>query len=569
MKFNNLKVGARITVVVGVILTLLLGISILSYQSISHNENAIRSLKSNSLDASVSLAAAQNAMWELRFGVANFMTGSEEARNKILGDEAKWSKMVTDSLAGYESGVLSPEEKAGLNELKDVFQKYMASRPKWFELYSAGKTEEAAEWRAKNTNLFGAATVKGLKAQIEMQKAAVDKAVADIVTNNDRSRAILFMVVAVALIASATLGFILSRSITVPVKDALMLAEAVSNGDLTREVRAHSNDEVGQLMQALKKMNQSLMQIVSQVRSGADAITTASGEIAHGNHDLSSRTEQQASSLEETAATMEELTSTVKQNADNAHDASAMAESASDIAVKGGAVVEQVIDTMQSITESSRRIVDIIGVIDGIAFQTNILALNAAVEAARAGEQGRGFAVVASEVRTLAQRSAAAAKEIKSLIGDSVEKVEAGSKLVNQAGETMDEVVSSVKRVCDIIEGITAASNEQRTGIEQVNQAIAQMDQVTQQNAALVEQASAAADAMQQQSTSLAQLVAVFKLEENRVSSMVPLQRKTAVVETIEARRKAPAQKTEVVAKPDPAHAARVKAVANGDWEEF
>jgi methyl-accepting chemotaxis protein len=265
-------------------------------------------------------------------------------------------------------------------------------------------------------------------------------------------------------------------------------------------------------MDALAHMNNGLRQLVGQVRGSTDTIATASTQIAAGNQDLSARTEQQASSLEETASSMEELTSTVKQNADNARQANGLALSASQIAARGGDVVGQVVDTMASINASSNKIVDIIAVIDGIAFQTNILALNAAVEAARAGEQGRGFAVVATEVRNLAQRSAAAAKDIKLLIGDSVEQVEAGSRLVDQAGATMGEVVASITRVADIMSEITAASQEQSAGIEQVNQAITQMDQVTQQNAALVEEAAAAAEAMQDQANGLSQLVSTFKL---------------------------------------------------------
>ena len=266
-------------------------------------------------------------------------------------------------------------------------------------------------------------------------------------------------------------------------------------------------------MQALKDMNASLLDTVRQVRTGTDTIATASSQIAAGNHDLSSRTEMQASSLQQTASSMEELTSTVKQNADNARQANQMAQSASEVAVRGGEVVAHVVNTMGSINTSSKKIVDIISVIDGIAFQTNILALNAAVEAARAGEQGRGFAVVATEVRSLAQRSAAAAKEIKALIDDSVGKVNTGSQLVAQAGSTMEQIVSSIRRVTDIMGEITAASHEQTLGIEQVNQAISQMDGVTQQNAALVEEAAAAAQSLQDQAGSLAQVVSIFKIE--------------------------------------------------------
>ncbi|MFV0676193.1 methyl-accepting chemotaxis protein [Variovorax sp. tm] len=289
----------------------------------------------------------------------------------------------------------------------------------------------------------------------------------------------------------------------------------IADGDLSLTIEADTVHD-GSLLHSIQKMQSQLTSIVLEIKDSSDTIATASAQIASGNQDLSSRTEEQASSLEQTAASMEELTSTVKQNADNARQANQLAVSASEVAVKGGSVVSQVVDTMGSINASSKKIVDIIGVIDGIAFQTNILALNAAVEAARAGEQGRGFAVVASEVRSLAQRSAAAAKEIKTLIGDSVEKVEEGSKQVEEAGRTMDEIVGSVKRVTDIMGEITAASQEQTSGIEQINQAITQMDQVTQQNAALVEEASAAAQSLQEQAGSLVRAVSIFKLGEER-----------------------------------------------------
>jgi methyl-accepting chemotaxis protein len=324
--------------------------------------------------------------------------------------------------------------------------------------------------------------------------------------------------------------FLISKAIAAPVaRAAHMLGEiAEGDGDLSRTMPVESGDEIGALADAFNRFVASLNKTVSQVRISTDTIATASSEIAAGNLDLSSRTEAQASSLEETASAMEELTSTVKQNAENAREANQLVVSASDYAVKGGEVVGQVVDTMGSIKESSRKIVDIIGVIDGIAFQTNILALNAAVEAARAGEQGRGFAVVAAEVRNLAQRSASAAKEIKGLIGDSVEKVDAGGKLVDEAGVTMTQIVTSVKHVADIMNEIASASYEQSEGIEQVNQAITQMDEATQQNAALVEEAAAAAQSLQDQARMLAQVVSVFKLDSSYViASAAPAQAPT------------------------------------------
>jgi methyl-accepting chemotaxis protein len=332
---------------------------------------------------------------------------------------------------------------------------------------------------------------------------------ADIAQQNTMILGAILMGAIVSIIA----GMLLMRSITIPLHDAVAVARRVAEGNLTGEIAVGSKNEFGLLQAALHDMQANLARIVGEVRSGADTMATASREIASGNLDLSSRTEQQAGTLEETASSMEELNATVRKNAEHAQQANQMATAAALVAEQGGAVVAQVVTTMGSINESARKIVDIIGVIDGIAFQTNILALNAAVEAARAGEQGRGFAVVASEVRNLAQRSAAAAKEIKGLINDSVEKVDSGSRLVDQAGTTMGDIVSNIRRVTAIMGDISVASNEQRAGIEQVSVAIIEMDSVTQQNAALVEQAAAAAQSLEEQSSQLAQLVSVFTID--------------------------------------------------------
>ena len=348
-----------------------------------------------------------------------------------------------------------------------------------------------------------------------IKEGNAETAAAEAAALYERSRAMMLMLVLGSAVAGLGLGVLLTRSLTRQLGGepayAGEVATRIAAGDLTVQVALRKGDTVSMLY-AMKTMRDSLAQIVGDVRKGTDAIASASGQIASGNLDLSSRTEEQASSLEETASSMEELTSTVQQNADNARQANGLATSASEVAERGGKVVAQVVDTMASINGSSKKIVDIIGVIDSIAFQTNILALNAAVEAARAGEQGRGFAVVASEVRTLAQRSAAAAKEITGLIDDSVSKVDEGAKLVDNAGSTMDEIVASVRRVTDIMGEITSASLEQTSGIEQINMAVSQMDQVTQQNASLVEEAAAAAESLQEQAGKLARLVSVFKL---------------------------------------------------------
>jgi methyl-accepting chemotaxis protein len=412
-----------------------------------------------------------------------------------------------------------------------------------------------------------------LKQLLDLQRSHIDSIAHEIDTIAIKSRNLLLVLGALVGLFGVICAWTLTSGITSPLKAAVALARRVADGDLAvavgKDSAGQSNDEAGQLLQALIVMNGNLSKIVTQVRAGTETIAMASGEVAAGSRDLSARTERQASSLEETAASMEELTSTVKQNADNARQANGLALSASNVAGKGSEVVSEVVTMMERINESSRKIVDIIGVIDGIAFQTNILALNAAVEAARAGEQGRGFAVVASEVRALAQRSASAAKEIKTLIGDSVGLVDAGSRLVHQAGKTMSEIGISINRVTDIMGEITAASQEQTSGIEQINQAITQMDEVTQQNAALVEQAAAAAEAMQDQTRRLSELASVFKLaDRQRMPTRSDIAPAVASVPVL-----AKAARAKQIARGDTTAAPRglqhKAAVTGSEWEEF
>jgi methyl-accepting chemotaxis protein len=471
---------------------------------------------------------------------------------------AETTRSTSDILKKLEPLLSDAAEKAAFAKAVEVRKVYIASRDQALKLKKEEKNEESAQVVATQYLPAAEAYQASVATFLNAQRDKLDDLSSQINLLKEQSRR------AVALLATLCVAFgifcswWLTRSITVPLREAVDAAEHVAAGDLTVQLSAQSSDEIGQLQRALQGMNASLLRIVSEIRTGSDSIATASAEIAAGNLDLSSRTEQQAGSLQETASSMEQLNSTVSQSADNARQASRLAVSASEVADRGGAVVEQVVGRMAAINESSKKIVDIIAVIDGIAFQTNILALNAAVEAARAGEQGRGFAVVATEVRSLAQRSAAAAKEIKVLINDSVAQVDDGARLVDQAGATMKEIVGSVRRVTDIIGDISAATQEQTGGIGQINNAITQMDQVTQQNAALVEEAAAASRSMQDQAAQLARAVSVFKLDpaSDRPATAVAM-----------APGRGPARLHAQRPLAAPAHKRGVAATA--DWEEF
>ncbi|MGK5077223.1 methyl-accepting chemotaxis protein [Janthinobacterium sp. HLX7-2] len=456
---------------------------------------------------------------------------SDTTLSGYFAEESKVSSASSAELQKkIEALIDKADEKVMFARLLEQRKVYISSRDQVYKLKGESQVDAANEVFGKTFVPAATTYQKMVLDLLEHQRASIDATARDIDDVANTSRNLLLALAALALGFGVVCAWLLTMGIVRPLRTAVEIARKVADGDLTAQIDASAKDETGQLLLALKDMNTSLLNIVGEVRSGTDSIATSSTQIAAGNQDLSSRTEEQAGSLEETASSMEELTSTVKQNADNARQANQLAASAAQVAVKGGAVVAQVVGTMESINSSSKKIVDIISVIDGIAFQTNILALNAAVEAARAGEQGRGFAVVASEVRNLAQRSASAAKEIKTLIGASVEQVNAGSMLVAQAGSTMNDIVDSVQRVSDIITEITAASSEQSVGIDEINRAIGQMDAVTQQNAALVEESAAAAESMQHQAHNLAQVVSVFKLhgQQASVSGLKGMQRPAA-----------------------------------------
>ncbi|WP_420476732.1 methyl-accepting chemotaxis protein [Noviherbaspirillum sp. ST9] len=569
MKIRNLNIGTRLGFGFGLVLVLLVVLAIASLSRMSTIHRSLEKVINENNVVIKELNDMRQAVMLVAVAVRNVsvMTNEDEVTAEI--------KQISSANAEYQ------DSAAALGKLMtDGAGKAALAKIAAAQAATAPGVEKATMLAKKQGDVIPVllssvvphqrAWLEAIDEMIAQQQKLAMATSAEADSIYDNARLLTIALAGVALAVGAFVAWFVTRSIVAPLQAAVHVARRVADGDLTTRVVAESQDETGQLLAALRDMNESLVRIVGEVRAGTDTITIASNEIAHGNMDLSSRTEDQASSLQMTASSMEELTSTVKHNADNAAQANKLATTASEVAVKGGTVVSQVVETMGSINESAKKIVDIIGVIDGIAFQTNILALNAAVEAARAGEQGRGFAVVASEVRSLAQRSAAAAKEIKALISDSVEKVGVGAKLVDQAGTTMDEVVSSVRHVTDIISEIAAASSEQTAGIEQINQAIIQMDNVTQQNAALVEEAAAAAGSMQEQARNLSTVVSVFKLHDSQAPMM------QAPLRQVVPPKPAPMQKE---TKPGlPARAPRAKILPShsvkagpdsADWEEF
>jgi len=513
MQLDNVRVSRKLW---GAFLGLMIAMLLLS----AFAQNRGNTSMSNAMDGVIEIEGriVEAVRWRGATETAVTMVmGGAVTTDAVLAEQygAKVKEIISTINKVQESIIASataPEEKAALDKVLEARKAVLAATAKTWELKGAG--DGVATQRFADDE-FAPLVTKYLKAQDDFV-ATLEKR-RDVVRADATTRRVEYAISGllssmVLMAAGLFMAWKLVRSITIPLDQAVETIDAIAAGDLTRELQSTRKDEFGHMLRSLSAMSARLRGVVSEVRSGVDSVSSASVEIANGNHDLSARTEQTASNLEETAASMEQLTATVSQSADTARQANQLASTAAQAAARGGEVVGQVVTSMQQITDSSRKINDIIGVIDGIAFQTNILALNAAVEAARAGEQGRGFAVVASEVRSLAGRSAEAAKEIKQLIGASVENVESGSAQVAQAGQTMEEIVASVQRVSDLIGEITASSTEQRDGIAQVNQAVTHLDQMTQQNAALVEESTAAAASMRDQAQRLAEVVAVFNV---------------------------------------------------------
>ncbi len=578
MNFAHMKVGTRLGLSFGAVLFLLLcmtGISIFELRSLKDKTEQITD--KDWVKAKLATVALDNA----RGSIARvFQIAAEEDKSRQAEAKERLAantKAFNEALGKLEPLLRFPEGKALLAKSQAGAAAYVAAYGKVLALVDEGKKEEASKLASSETYSALHAFAGSLRELTDFQQKLVDEAGDQSETTYLSARNTLIMLGAIAMLLGVAASFIVSRGLLKQLGGepdyAASIAGQIASGNLAVTVDIRENDHAS-LMFAIKTMRDSLAKIVSEVRIGTETISAASQQIAIGNADLASRTEEQAGSLGETASSIEQLTGTVRQNSDHALQANQLAMSASEVALKGGSVVAQVVDTMNSINESSKKIVDIISVIDGIAFQTNILALNAAVEAARAGEQGRGFAVVAAEVRNLAQRSASAAKEIKTLINNSVETVSTGAKLVDQAGATMDEVVDSIKRVTDIMAEISSASQEQNAGIEQVQQAITQMDQMTQQNAALVEEEATASASMQDQANSLMQVVSVFKLDSAYASAP-----NAAAPNPARAIKSAPAKHNAVqvkkkagkgnFAKLPASPKTALPATTGSDWEEF
>jgi len=571
---DNFSIRAKLLGMAFIAVVIILGLGGMSIYSIRQASSALSEVYESNVQPLMLLEELDAVLKEVRFrlvAVPLEQISVQGSRDQVAEAKVQVPQLWENFKKSLKGVNLSQDDKEAIESIDKEIVGLDSLFSKIDRLYATEDNEQILQPLQEEWPMVNRHVLKPLARLITSQDAEVKRIYDETVAIGKKQMAATITVMSISMAVMLLLAFALIRGIIRSLSTAQNVAATIASGDLTSSIETTQTDEVGKLLLSMKDMNSSLARIVGDVREATDSIATAAKEISDGNADLSSRTEEQASSLEETASSMEQMSATVKQNAENARLANQLAESASDIAVKGGQVVDKVVETMAGISESSKRVGDIISVIEGIAFQTNILALNAAVEAARAGEHGRGFAVVAGEVRNLSQRSATSAKDIKALIDDSAGKVNAGSKLVDQAGVTMNEIVTAIKRVTDIMSEISAASSEQSAGIDQVNQAITQMDDVTQQNAAQVEQAAAAAESLEEQAQLLQKAVSIFKLDNNHHDELImtpalasPMLESQSSVN--------PAQDT--MKSTAPKLGSRRKQIAvkddkDGDWKEF
>ena len=567
------KIGPRLAAVMGVMLALLMLMSALAMLQMVRMRSQTQDITANWLPSVALVNQINTNTSDYRIAEIGHVLATEDAA--MAAKDREMAAVLAEfdrNRAAYAKLISSPEEQRLYDSFLADWKAYMAAHERLYGHSRKNETEQARAILDGESQKFFNSSSETLQKLIGMNAKGAQQSSETAEAAYVSARTVVITALVISIAMALLMSRLLIRSITVPLRRAVEVADAVADGDLRQAVDAQGADEAAQLMRALDRMRQGLTHTVSRVRANAESVSTASSEIAQGNADLSQRTEEQASALQETAATMSELASTVRSNADNARQADQLARSASDAARQGGSAVGDVVDTMRGISDSSRKIADIIGTIDGIAFQTNILALNAAVEAARAGEQGRGFAVVAGEVRTLAQRSADAAKEIKHLITHSVEQVERGSQQVDTAGNSMQSLVQAIQRVTDIVGEISTASVEQADGVGQVEQAVSQMDQVTQQNAALVEESAAAAESLNQQAQQMVEIVSVFRVSGDTTRAASPAPNRAtparAAATTTPAR---PALKARAPAPPvaRPAPATAAAGAPDDDWTSF